>query len=264
MPNLSAHQSREFTKILLIGDSKLGKTGSLTSLVKAGYKLRILDYDNGLDTLRQFVLDTCPDKIDNVAFKMLRDERKLIGTKVTVKRPTAFADGLKMLDRWRDGEVDLGVPAEWGPDCVVVIDSLTFMSDAAFDWQESVIPVGSSGKYDIRAVYKSAQDAVENTLGLLTGASFKTNVIVIAHAKYIETEEGSTKGYPTSVGSALSPKIPTYFNNYFRYVTKGGKRKIQHLSSPMFDLANARPFAMPKTEFDIDNGLAEIFEILRK
>jgi hypothetical protein len=235
----------------------------LASLVAAGYKLRILDYDNGLDTLRQYVLKTCPGKIGNVAFKTLRDERKLNGTKVSIKKPTAFADGLRMLDHWRDGDMDLGVPATWGPDCIVVIDSLTFMSDAAFDWQESIIPTGSSGKYDIRAVYKSAQDAVENTLGLLTGAAFQTNVIVIAHAKYIETEEGSTKGYPTSVGSALSPKIPTYFNNYVRFVTKGGKRKIQTVTSPMFDLANAKPFEM-ENEFEISDGLAKIFEILRK
>ena len=43
MPKLSDHQSNDFTKLLLIGDAKSGKTGSLVSLVKAGYKLRILD-----------------------------------------------------------------------------------------------------------------------------------------------------------------------------------------------------------------------------
>ena len=49
MPNLSKHQSSEFTKLLLMGDSKSGKTGALASLVLAGYKLRILDFDNGLE-----------------------------------------------------------------------------------------------------------------------------------------------------------------------------------------------------------------------
>jgi hypothetical protein len=264
MPSLSNHQSRSFTKVLLIGDSKAGKTGALTSLVAVGYKLRILDFDNGLDVLKQYVMRDCPDKVDNVTFKTLRDPRKASPAgPVLDGAPTAFITGIKLLDRWKDGETDLGVPASWGPDCILVIDSFTFMSDAAFDFRESISSRAGPGKYDRRAVYKDAQDAMENVLGLLTGESFKTNVIVIAHVKYMEQEAGVLKGYPTSVGSALSPHIPTYFNNYFRFVTKGGKRKIETVTTPLFDLANAKPFGMPDS-FDVGDGLAKIFEILRK
>lgn len=264
MPKLSNHQSRDFTKILVTGDSKAGKTGALASLVAAGFKLRILDYDNGLDVLKQYILRDCPERIDNVEFRTLRDKRKPGADGPVIDgAPKAFINGIKMLDRWKYDDVDLGVPSSWGADTVLVLDSLTFFSDAAFDFRETMVPRGSNGKYDIRAVYKDAQDAVENTLGLLTGESFKTNVIVISHAKYMETTEGTTKGYPVSVGSALSPAIPRYFNSYFRFVTKGAKRKIETQTSPMFDLANPRPFDMPK-EFDIEDGLAKIFEILRK
>jgi AAA domain len=264
LPSLSAHQSREYTKILLIGDSKAGKTGALASLVAAGYKLRILDYDNGLDVLKQFVMKTCPKAVDNVEFRTLRDKRKASGDgPVLDGTPTAFIDGIKMLDRWKYAEVDLGTPASWGPDCIFVLDSLTFFSDAAYDYREAFTSRATNGKFDRRAVYKDAQDAVENVLGLLTGGGFRTNVIVIAHARYMEQESGVLKGYPVSVGSALSPAIPRYFNNYFRFVTKGGKRKIETVTSPMFDLANARPFDMPK-EFDLEDGLGKIFELLRK
>jgi hypothetical protein len=264
MPALSAHQSRSFTKVLLIGDSKAGKTGALTSLVKAGFKLCILDFDNGLDVLKQYVQHECPDKVDNVIFKTLRDQRKASPAGPVIDgSPQAFIAGIKMLDRWKDGNIDLGVPASWGPDHILVIDSLTFMSDAAFDFRESISARAGAGKYDRRAVYKDAQDAVENVLGLLTGESFRTNVIVIAHVKYMEQETGVLKGYPTSVGSALSPHIPTYFNNYFRFVTKGGKRKIETITTPIFDLANAKPFDMPN-EFDVADGLAKIFQTLRK
>src|SRR5262252_9685406 len=51
MPGLEDHQSNDFVKMLLIGDAQAGKTGSLVSLVKAGYRLRILDFDNKLDVL---------------------------------------------------------------------------------------------------------------------------------------------------------------------------------------------------------------------
>ena len=76
MTSLAEHQSSEFTKLLLIGDSGSGKTGSLSSLVKAGYKLRVLDMDNGLDSLRLYCKRDCPDKLGNVEFRTLRDKMK--------------------------------------------------------------------------------------------------------------------------------------------------------------------------------------------
>lgn len=268
MPKLSEHQSNEYTKLLIEGDSKSGKTGSLSSLVAAGYKLRILDFDNGLDVLKQFILRDCPNLIDNVEFRTLRDERKASsqGPEISGK-PKAFVTAYKMIDHWRytddtGTEIDLGVPSEWGPDCILVLDSLTFMSDAAFDLHESISPDTKSGKHDIRAVYKSAQDAIEHVLAYITSASFKTNVIVISHVKYLEIE-GATKGFPVSVGSALSPAIPRYFNSVIRYVTKsGGKRQIQTVANSTFDLANPRPFKMEGT-LDIETGLAQFFATLR-
>lgn len=268
MPSLAAHQSNSFTKLLIEGDSKSGKTGALASLVSAGYKLRILDFDNGLDVLKQFVLRDCPNNIGNVEFRTLRDDRKASseGPQISGK-PKAFVNAYKMIDKWSytddDGNaVDLGAPTEWGPECILVIDSLTFMSDAAFDFHESISPDTKSGKHDIRAVYKSAQDAIEHVLAFITSASFRTNVIVISHVKYMEVD-GATKGYPVSVGSALSPAIPRYFNSVIRFVTKsGGKRVIETVASSMFDLANPKPFEMEKT-LDIENGLAKFFETLR-
>ena len=74
MPSLSQHQSAKITKLLLMGDSGTAKTGSLVSLVKEGYKLRILDFDNGLDALRHQIMAQCPDKIAAVDFVTLRDK----------------------------------------------------------------------------------------------------------------------------------------------------------------------------------------------
>jgi hypothetical protein len=248
---------------LLEGDSKSGKTGSLASLVLAGYKLRILDYDNGLDVLKQFVGRERPDLLANVEFRTLRDRRKATPAGSVIDgSPRAFVDGLRLLDRWKYDDVDLGLPSGWGADTICVVDSLTFMSDAAYDFREPLVPRGRDGKYDARAVYKDAQDAIENVLALLTSESFATNVIVISHIKYIENPDGTKKGYPNSVGSALSPLIPRYWNNIFRYVNIGGRRKIETKSTAMFDLANAKPFKL-KGYYDIETGLAEIFQELR-
>lgn len=269
MPSLAKHQSNEYTKLLIEGDSGSGKTGSLASLVKAGYKLRILDFDNGLEPLKQFILKECPENINNVEFVSLRDKRKAGPEGPMVTKPEAFIRALKLLDHWKykneDGtETDFGVPAEWGPDCILVIDSLTFMSDAAFDFREPLAPRSRDGKYDNRAVYKDAQDAVEGVLALLTSESFRTNVIVISHVKYVDNPDGTRKGYPTAVGSALSPVIPRYFNSVALCQTSaGGKRTIQTTATAMIDLKNPKPFAMAPS-YPIETGLAEFFSVLRE
>ena len=262
MPSLENHQSSDTTKVLVIGDSKSGKTGALTSLVKAGYKLRILDFDNLLDPLKAFVERECPANLGNVEYRTLRDKRKAGPEGAMIDgRPLAFSTGLKMLDNWKYDDVDLGRPCDWGPDCVLVLDSLSRFCDAAFDFRLPLAVVGRSGEIDLRAVYGDAQDAVESTLANLTSSNFKTNVIVIAHITYQETPDG-IKGFPQGVGQKLSPKIPQYWPTVIRFFNKNNKRTIKTTSTPMIDLANPKPFDM-LPEYPIETGMADIFEVLR-
>lgn len=259
MPKLSSHQSNDYVKLLLTGDSGSGKSGALTSLVGAGYQLRVLDMDNGLDPLKTFVQHECPDCLDNVEFVTLRDGYKTTAAGPKVDKPKAFVNAMKMLDHWKYDDTDLGKPSEWGPDCILVLDSLTFFSDAAFDWAESLNP----GAKDPRQWYYAAQQAVESALALLTSGSFATNVIVIAHVRYITNDDGTTKGYPTSVGSALGPAIPRYFNHWAQCMNKAGKRTIQTAATAQFDLKNTKPFEIEKT-YDLGDGLAKFFAVLRE
>lgn len=264
MTSLAQHQSSEFTKLLLIGDSKSGKTGALAPLAMKGYKLRILDFDNGLDALAMVLKRDAPAALKNIEFRTLRDRLKAtpLGS-VVDGSATAFIEALRMLDNWKYGDIDLGPPSQWGKDCILVLDSLTFMSDAAFNFREPLVPRSRDGKYDVRAVYKDAQNAVEDVLALLTSESFKTNVIVISHVRYVENPDGTKKGYPTAVGSALSPQIPRYFNSVALAQTgPGGKRAIQTVATAMIDLANPAAFKMLPS-LPIETGLATFFETLR-
>lgn len=270
MPSLSKHQSNDYVKLLLIGDAKSGKTGSLVSLVRAGYKLRILDLDNLLDILAKLIAEQCPDLADNVEYRTLRDQPKMTAAGPILTKTQAFIDATRMLDRWKykddDGnEIDYGVPSEWGPDYILVIDSLSRLCDAAYDWCEAVIPKSkTSGEFDGRAVYGNAQDAIESMLGLLTSRTFACNVIVIAHGMYMDLPDGTTKIFPQGVGQKLSPKIPQYFPNYIRYTNTGGKRTIQLTSDGLIDLANTNPNAMPDKKLPIETGLADFFAVLRE
>jgi len=263
MPSLDQHQSNEYTKMLVMGDPGTGKTGGLASLVKAGYWLGILDYDNGLDPLRQFVEKECPDKIKNVEYRSLSDKFKTGPDGPVVDgSATAFREGLRMLDNWKYGETDYGNPADWGPGRILVVDSLTKMCKSAFDWREQLV-MGKAGKYDQRAVYYDTQKQVEKgVVAKLFSEQYKTNVIIITHVHYIEDEVGVRKGYPRTIGSALSPIVGIYFNSLIQFETKGGKRTIRTIPSATVDLKNPKPFAMAPS-YPIETGMADIFDVLR-
>jgi|SRR5215472_6531326 len=262
MPKLSAHQSNEFVKVLIVGDPKSGKTSSLVSLVEAGYKLFILDMDNLLDPLKFQILARCPQLIGNVEFRTLRDKRKMtpLGPQIDGP-PKAFIDAIRMLDHWKYDDVDFGRPAEWGSDAILVLDSLTRLCDSAFDWREPLTPKGRSGDYDKRATYADSQNAIEEVLAGLTSPLFQTNVIAIGHGQYQPQVVGPDKIFPQGIGQKLSPRIPAYFPNYIRYINRGGKRTIQLESDSQIDLATAKPLELKA--LPADTGLATLFEALR-
>lgn len=268
MTSLTQHSSSQFVKLLGVGDSKTRKTTSLFSLVKLGYKLRILDFDNLLHPLKSAIEANCPELLGNVEYRTLRDKRAAGGEGPSIiGMPKAYMNAIKMLDRWKykddDGsEIDLGPPAEWGPDYVLVIDSLSRWCDSAYDFRVPLTPRGKSGDFDGRAVYGDAQLAVQHNLSHLSSDTFETNVFIICHILYQEGEDGKVKGYPQGVGQKLSPKIPQYFPNVVLYLHKGSRYVIQTKSTPMIDLAFSKPFDV-EDEYDNATGLGEIFNVLK-
>lgn len=257
MTKLSAHQSSSFTKLILIGDSGTGKTGSLTSLVRAGYKLKILDLDNGLDALKAWIGKECPDKVDNVDFETLRDPIKPSesGPKISAR---AFVEATKLMTTWTDGTH----PWEGGPNEIFVLDSTTTFGKCAYEKARHDQP---SAK-DPRQWYFAGQQYFENIIAMLTSDEFKANLIVIAHVNYKEITEGISKGYPTAVGSALGPTIPKYFNTMVQLEVigtgKNARRRLRTVPTGVVDLKNPAPFRI-EAEYGIENGMAELFTQLR-
>jgi len=258
MPSLSEFPlDKTYFRVLYLGNSGAGKTGSLVSLVKAGYKLRLIDLDSGFGILQQYVLHECPELIDNVSVISYRDKYKASpGGVQVVGMPKTYIRVMEALDKWPDDDSD---PAEWGPDCILVLDSLTALGQASFDWQERLNP----SLKDRRQIFRLAQDAIKAFLKNLTGEAFHTHVIVITHVRYNEAE---TKGFPTSIGSAIGPEIPSMFNNYVCAEVKGqGKtasRVIRTVTNGVLDLKNEKPFTIEQ-ELPLSSGLATLFEQLK-
>ena len=270
MPSILAHQSTQSTKLLLIGDSGAGKTGALFSLAKAGYNIRLVDFDNGADALASLARDDLK-AAENIIYETFTDKFKsLNGRVIPDGLPTAFSRALNMMTHWKvpgaDG-YDLGKVSDWGPKDILVIDSLTHMSLAAF---RLVLAMNNRlGQQPQMQDWGIAQDQIESTLSMLYSTSIKCNVIVISHVSYIGGEEDNpvpARGLPTSLGKALSPKIGSYFNTILLAKTTGtgagSKRKIITRPDGLIGLKHSAPGRL-QAEYPQETGLASIFAILR-
>lgn len=269
MPTLANHQSNSATKLLLIGDSGSGKTGALASLALAGYNLRILDFDNGLDILSHFIKKgdtTNKNIISNVIYETLTDKHKAVAGKTVIDGiPQAFQRGMNLLTEWKvggDNPYNLGKITAWGSKDVLVIDSLTFCSEAAM---RHVLAINGRGSNPPQIQdWGEAMRMIEGMLGLLYSSAISCNVIVTAHIAFLGDEGGMTRGYPSTLGQKLPPKVGRYFNSVLmaRAIGAGAaaKRKIITRSEGLIELKNSAPTEVPAM-LDLGTGLAEFFKL---
>ena len=129
------------------------------------------------------------------------------------------------------------------------------------------------------ADWGQAQGLVSSVLQLLYSNSFKTNVIVNCHITYIgrevekvddkgqvQTMQEDVRGYPMSLGRALSPQIGTFFNHALMTRTQGSgpaaKRTLLTNTQGIVELKTAAPGKV-KSSYPIETGLADYFRDIR-
>lgn len=252
MPTLDNHTSSAYIKILYIGDSSSGKTGSLAALLADGYSMRILDMDNGLTALKQFGRAASSD-LSRIEYETYRDQYRITAAgPMTKGAPKAFSDAMAKLTEWSETDDDK---------MITVLDSLTFLGKAAMAWAKGMNPTAK----DPRQWFYAAQQAVESVLAMLTSEAYKQNVIVISHVNYKEVMEGVHKGYPSAVGSALGPTIASYFDTLVLAEASGSgtnvRRRIKTLPTGVIDLK--MPVASVDKELPLETGLSTIFKQLK-
>lgn len=257
MTSLTEHQSTKTIKLLLMGDSGAGKTGALTSLVNAGYELLIVDMDNGLDALVQFIRKVCPDKLSRVQFETCTDTfRASPSGPVLDGPPKSFSRAIELLEKWSDGRKTPDLEGT-----IVVLDSLTFFSRAALRYAKFM---NSGPKVDGRMIYFHAQSYITGVLEFLRSSNFKPHTIVISHIDYEANDVGLFKGFPRSVGRALNDDIPAYFNSALLVECTGvpPRRLIRTAPTNLVLLKNPAPFKIP-AELPLETGLADFFAAVK-
>lgn len=138
-----------------IGYPGSGKTGAIASLLNVGYKVRILDFEGNYGPLLAYADDRALANLDIVTLQDKiggqgsNDEKYVPVSGI----PQAFNTALKMLNHWKykddDGnEIDLGDPADWGPDTILVDDSLTSLALAV---KRRAIKMSNASPLDMRS-----------------------------------------------------------------------------------------------------------------
>lgn len=278
MASLTKHHSTNVAKILFAGESGAGKTGALASLASVGYNLRVLDLDNGLDVLVDLLSNPSSqyDKAgaSRVSYITITEEMRMINGAIAPRTASVWPKVTSVLNDWKDGEESLGPVTKWGPDDVLVIDSLTLLGISAMNY---VLQLNNRlGKHPHQSDWGQAQNLLEALLQLLYSTAVPCNVIINCHltrkdehsedvAVTLSSMYGGSadaKRYPLSLGRALSPKIGRYFNTILLASAEGArgalKRKIYTTTIGDVDLKNTAPLKV-KSEYPLATGLAEYF-----
>ena len=277
MPSLEDHHSYNTTKALILGHSGTGKTGSLASLARAGYNLRIADFDNGTDLLKSLLSDDLP-ALRRVHYIPFQDEFHATANGISLipKTASAWPSFIKALSNWES----LGSVESWTDKDVLVIDSLNLAGRAAVRCIQQMngklaVPPGWDDYY-------AAQRLVENLCAKLYSISIRCNVICNTHIREVGKREehiddkgrvksieiaDTIKGFPeTGTGRALSPTIGKYFNTVLLTDTQGTglgtKYVLRTVPWGNIGVKNSAPKKV-NAQYPIETGLADYFKAVR-
>ena len=257
MPDISEHRAHSTIKALLAGDSGTGKTGSLVSLVKAGYNLRILDTDRGSDILAN-LLKGQKLRPGQVQFETVEDGYKQIAGMARADGK-GFEKAISLMMKWSDGSN----PVEWGSDTVLVVDSLTTMGRLSLNRTLKLVGKLQTGQQPSQPDWGNAINDLKSFLETILSNQFQCNVLVITHVTYKEGEDGVSRPFPNALGAKFPTEINTYFNNLIGYKIsgsgQGAKRTIETVAVGQLGLKTSAPTQVQKS-YELENGLAQFFK----
>lgn len=249
-------------KLLLMGHSGVGKTGSIASLAIAGYRVFLADFENGYHILLDpKVLP--PQYRKNVFVRSFYDKRQGPKALPVGGVPRAMQQFYDALSGWKDfvdnKEVNLGSPYTWGQQDVLVIDSITTLSDAI---ELHVQHLNSRLGEPLRIQdYGTCQDILHGLFQSLCSPAAPCHVVFIAHLRQLEDGSGGTKWFPQATGKKISPLIGRYFNNSVLLTRDiNGNREMHTTSTIQADMKVAKPSVVP-AKMPADLGL--LFKMLR-
>lgn len=275
MPDFDQYPESDLIKMVYMGDTGAGKTGSLCSLAAAGYNVRILDLDKGAQIVKGYVTDKekspylkakpglWPGDADiakRMNFVTIQETFTSVGGNM-IPRGDSWQKIMTQLTEWKDGDKSYGKLESWTPRDILAIDGLSRYCDARMYLELVLNARAVSGRQ--QQDYFKVQTAIEQSLELLVSPAVRCHVILCSHVEYIEKDDKSVRGMPQAMGRALGPKIGQHFNHALLAQTQGQgssiKRRIVTQTTGVIDLKNANPLRV-KPEYELETGLLEYFQ----
>jgi hypothetical protein len=257
---------------MLMGDPGSGKTGALAALIKERARFgierfAILDWDDGLDVLAALLSD---EDLDCVYYETLRDELKATQKGVDIRTADAFTRGMALMNNWKAKDVNLGPSLSWGPETVLVNDTITGLGDAAFNfcmahgdtkgdsWRSIGAAMGLQDKLVQMLVALNCHTILNSHVRYMFGGGKKAVVDAHGQIEYKEVDSRTDgEAYPSALGRQLPPTIGRHFNSILELKLVGKNRRIRTVPEDRMNLKI--PFKI-KDELPQETGMVEIFD----
>ena len=274
-------------KAIVMAPSGTGKTCLLASLLSEGYNVRVMDFDDGIKSLRNLLIDDAKqpspayakDSLSRLRWATLTEPMKVAGGRIFPIKASVWPRAVNLLEKWlvedprQGGTVDLGKVSDWGPRDVLVFDTLSKLAQAAHNQHLALngqLGQAQSGNSHMRNI-GAAQGLVSSLLDMIFDTSIKCNVILNTHITYskedgtmpAQGEEGALLfGYPKAIGRSIGPNIPTYFRDVLTLRKQGNTAKLVTKDDFVLGLKSCAPLRVAK-EYKRETGLAEYFKAVR-
>jgi len=240
--------------LLAVGNSGSGKTGSLAALVKAGFRLKIADFDNGVQILRSLLTE---DERKLVEVEQFSPQYSVSSLGAQPEKIAQLTTNLgRTLDRWTRETTDKDI---------IIIDSLTGLGRLFLAWSREA---NKAVKHK-QIHYGNAQSVIEPIIEKMSHELLPCHSIVLTHVNYRNMgtkEDPVMRGFISSVGSALeeNDRLPSHYNEIIRYETIGKQNKIFTTASAQVGCVKTSKPGKLKISYPAESGLVEIFEELIK
>lgn len=299
-------------KTIIIGDTGTAKSGMTISLLCAGYRVGMIDTDNGARTLKGLIHPTnypyyayCQQKgidisknfnICDFSIKMgmrtvskKTEGREVRETLLAPKNANAWNEIIEHLEHWQDKPLglDWGHISTWDNNCVLILDSFTTISRMAYYFNQQLnnrLGLSETG-YSHQQDVGGAQSQLRRLLEMIYNPEIKCHVVLICHINSIDDSRGfdqtsanrhmnepqaiiNSRGFPRSVGVALSKQVGIYFCDSFVATQAGSGVNVRYELHTVPTEVNgtivgAKNSSKLKRTYFAETALAEIFAALR-
>lgn len=231
-------------KVMLLGESGVGKTYSIRSLLPAGLEVFVLATEAGFDVLGDlpaaklhwaYCKPTYGDlstllagatDIASLTYEAIT--KKQDNTRLTNNRFMPILSKIMNFTDDRTGK-SYGNVSTWGTDRVLVIDSLSGLTEAVVTMVIGTRPAMSPPDYQLaqRYIFNLIQQACYD---------WRCHVVLICHAER-EVDEilGGSKVMAQTIGKKLAPQLPKLFTDVI-FAKRNGTKYFWDTADPQAQL----------------------------